>query len=96
MNGHLGLFKIFKFYLYKHKIKIGKLHLISIKKELCNKNIGSCLNYKILFEMKNRGYDGAEVGLIDEGNKVAHTTISITGAKEYKRFRVFEKSLHSS
>ena len=69
--------------------------MISVKKEFCNKNIGSCLNYKTLLEMKNRGYVGAEVGLIDEGNAVANTTIAITGAKEYKRFRVFEKKLHS-
>jgi hypothetical protein len=95
MNGHFDLFQILKFYLYKHKINIGKLHIISVKKEFCNRNIGSCLNYKTLFEMKNRGYVGAEVGLIDEGNAVANTTIAITGAKEYKRFRVFEKKLHS-
>jgi len=96
MNGHFGLFQMIKFYLYKQNIKIGKLHIICIRKEFCNKNIGSCLNYKTLIEMKNRGYESAEVGLIDEGNTVANTTIAITGAKEYKRFRVFEKPLHSN
>jgi len=93
MNGRLGLIQILQFFLKKHRIKIGKLHFIGIKKEFRNQNIGSCLNYKTLLEMKNRGFTGAEVGLIDEGNSVAHTTIAITGAKVYKKYRVFEKKL---
>jgi hypothetical protein len=93
MKGRLGLFQILKFFIMKPRINIGKLHFIGIKKEFRNQNIGSYLNYKTLVEMKNRGYTGAEVGLIDEKNVIARTTISITGAKVYKKFRVFEKNL---
>ena len=94
MNGRLGPFQILLFLFKKQQINTGKLHLIGIKKEFRNQNIGSCLNYKILVEMKNRGYIGAEVGWIDEENTVAHTTIAITGATVYKKHRVFEKNLN--
>jgi len=96
MNGHLGPFEILKFFILKNRINIGKLHLIGIKKDFRNKNIGSYLNYLILVEMKRRGYLGAEVGWIDEENVVAHTTIAITEAKVYKIYRVFEKSINDT
>lgn len=94
MNGKLNFIQILKFLWNKNNINTGKLHFIGIKKEFRNKNIGSYLNYKTLVEMKNRGYNEAEV-VIDEGNTIAHKTISITGAKQYKKFRVFEKKFHS-
>ena len=93
MNGRLGLVQILKFLFLKSKINMGKLPLIGIEKEFRNKNIGSYLNYLTLIEMKKRGYIGAEVGWIDEGNTSANATISITGAKLYKKFRVFDKKI---
>jgi len=93
MNGQFNLFQMFQFFFKKKQINKGKLHFIGIKKEFRDQNIGSYLNYESLVEMKNRGYLYAEVGLIDEENTVAHATISITGAKPYKKFRVFEKNL---
>jgi hypothetical protein len=54
------------------------------------------LNYKILVEMKNRGYIGAEIGWVDEENITAYTIIAITGATLYKKHRVFEKDLPSN
>ena len=68
--------------------------LIGIKKEFRNQNIGSYLNYLTLAEMKKRGYVGAEVGWFDEGNAAAHATIAITGAKLFKKFRVFDKNIY--
>jgi hypothetical protein len=93
MNGRLGPFQILQFLYKKRQINVGKLHLIGIKKEFRNINIGSLLNYKVLIEMKNRGYIGADVGWIDEENTIALTTIAITGATLYKTHRVFEKKL---
>ena len=93
MNGRLGLYQFLQFMLMKRQINIGKLPLIGIKKEYRNQNIGSYLNYLTLVEMKKRGYIGAEVGWIDERNTAAHSTISITGAKLYKKLCVFDKNL---
>jgi len=94
MNGRFGLFQVLQFFFKKRQINKGKLHYIGIKKELRNQNIGSYLNYVALVEMKNRGYINAEVGLMDEENTVEHSTIAITGAKPYKKFRVYEKAFN--
>jgi hypothetical protein len=94
MKGRLGPRQILSFFCTKHRIHTGKLHLIGIKKEFRDKNIGSYLNYAVLTEMKRRGYTGAEVGWIDEENSAAHTTIARTGATLYKKYRVFDKMLH--
>jgi len=93
MNGRLGPFQIMKFLLIKRHINKGKISLIGIKKEFRKQNIGSYLNYLTLIEMKKRGYIGAEVGWIDEENTNARSTISITGAKLYKKLYVFDKHL---
>jgi len=96
LNGKLGPIQILKFLWSKNYINEGKLHFIGIDNKYRNKNIGSYLNYSALVEMKNRGYKSAKVGLIDEMNKVAHSTISKTNAKIYKRYRVFDKKLEKS
>lgn len=96
LNGRLGPIQLLQFLLKKRNINIGKLPLIGIKKEFRNQNIGSYLNYLTFIEMKKRGYIGAEVGWIDEENTIARSTISITGAKLYKKLSVFEKYLSTS
>lgn len=93
MDGKLTFFKYIDFIREKKHIKYGKLHMIGIKKELHEKNIGSYLNYNILVEMKKRGYTGAEVGWIDEKNEAAHHAIALAGAKLFKKSRVFEKNI---
>ncbi len=96
LNGRLGPYQILQFLLMKRQINMGKLPLIGIKKEFRNQDIGSYLNYLTLIEMKKRGYIGAEVGWFDEKNTVARATITITGAKLYKKFRVFDKIISST
>lgn len=96
INGRLGPVQILFLLFMKGRINKGKLHLIGIKKEFRKYNIGSCLNFDVLVEMKNRGYIGAEIGWIDEENAAAHKTIAITGATVYKKHRVFEKNLKSN
>jgi hypothetical protein len=95
MHGRLGPLELLRYLLTKRTIQLGKLHLIGIKKEFRNRHIGSLLNYKVLAEMKKRGYKGAEVGWIDEQNTVAHATIALTDATVYKKHRVFEKDLQT-
>ncbi|MBS3777887.1 MAG: GNAT family N-acetyltransferase [Candidatus Thermoplasmatota archaeon] len=96
MNGKLTLPHLIKFFIKKKQINTGKLHLIGIKKEFRERYIASYLNYEILKEMKKRGYQGAEIGWVDEKNTIAHKTIAITGAEVYKKSRVFEKKIQSN
>ena len=93
MNGKLGINGILKFLWHKRKINQGKLNLIGGKREYCNQGIASYLNYCAMLEMKRRGYAGAEIGWVDEFNSASLKIIDKTGARLYKKFRVFEKDI---
>jgi hypothetical protein len=93
MNGKLGINGILKFLWHKRKINQGKLNLIGSKREYCNQGIASYLNYCAMLEMKRRGYAGAEIGWVDEFNSASLKIIDKTGARLYKKFRVFEKDI---
>jgi hypothetical protein len=93
LKGRLGPLQYLWVFLTLRRITIGKLHFIGIKKECRHRYVASYLNYQALVEMQRRGYQGAEVGMIDEMNTHAQQTIAITGATLYKKHRVFEKSL---
>mgnify|MGYP006298391025 CR=1 FL=1 len=95
MNGKLTLPNMLKFINKKKQITTGKLHLVGIKKNARHQHIASYLNYESLKEMQKRGYQGAEVGWIDEKNTIAHKTIAITEARAYKKSRVFEKKIQT-
>ena len=87
LNGKLGILGYFKFLYYMRRIDRGRLNFVGIKKEWQGKGIGSAMNYHTLFEMKRRGYSGAECGWIDEKNVASQRTIEKTGAKFEKRYR---------
>lgn len=93
MNGKIGIVGIFKFLWYKQKIDQGKFHFIGSKKEYRNQGVASYLNYVTILEMKKRGYLGAEIGWVDEHNIASLRIMEKTGAKPYKKFRVYEKNI---
>src|SRR4030042_3975985 len=69
MNRSLGLFHILLFLIKKQQINKKEYYILWVlKKKFRNQNIGSYLKYEILVEMKNRGYLGVEVSLMDEEN----------------------------
>jgi predicted acetyltransferase len=51
------------------------------------------MNYHTILEMRKRGYVGVEIGWVDEHNVASLKIIEKTGAKLYKRFRVYEKNI---
>jgi hypothetical protein len=93
MNGNLTFFRFLTFLSKKNQINRGILHLIGIDKKIRDHHLASCLNYQVLTEMRKRGYRSAEVGWIEEDNAIAHHTISLTGAKIFKKYRVFQKKI---
>ena len=52
------------------------------------------MNYYTMLEMKRRGYNGAECGWIDEENIGSIRTIEKTGAKLYKKYRVYQTKIN--
>ncbi len=96
MNGKLGIIGILKFLWHKQKISQGKLNLIGSEKKYRNQGVASLLNYHTMLEMKKRGYKGAEIGWVDEHNIASLRIIEKTGAKLYKKFRVYEKDAQAN
>ena len=90
LNGNMNLIGIIKFLINQNKITQGRFNFVGIKKEYRGKKLGSAMNYWTMLEMKKRGYTGAECGWIDEKNIASQKTIEKTGAKLYKKYRVFE------
>jgi len=90
LNGNMNLIGILKFLVNQRKITQGRFNFVGIKKEYRGKKLGSAMNYWTMLEMKKRGYTGAECGWIDEKNIASQRTIEKTGAKLYKKYRVFE------
>ena len=90
LNGKLGVLGYLKFLYYTKKINRGRLNFVGIKKEWRGKSLGSAMNYLTMLEMKRRNYPGAECGWIDEKNIASQRTIEKTGAKLYKKYRVYE------
>lgn len=93
MNGELTFFELLRFIWKKNQITKGKLHIIGVKQNFRGKHIASLLNSVALEEMKKRGYDGAEIGWIDEKNTAVRNTIRLVGAEIIKKHRVFEKDI---
>lgn len=90
MNGRIGLLGYLKFFYYIRKVNRGRFNFVGIKKEWRGKSIGSAMNYWTMLNMKKKNYVGAECGWIDEKNIGSQKTIEKTGAKLYKKYRVYE------
>ena len=93
LNGRLGPVQYLQVLVGLRRITSGKLHFIGIKKTCRHRHVASYLNYAALVEMQRRGYQSAEIGMIDEMNLHAHQTVAITGATRFRTHRVFEKPL---
>lgn len=89
-NGKFGLIEIIKFLILQRNITEGRFNFVGIDKEHRGQGLGSAMNYWTMLEMKKRGYTGAECGWIDEKNIASQKTIEKTGAKYYKKLRVYE------
>ena len=70
------------------------MNIIGIEKEFQKHNIASLLNLTTITELKNRGYECAEIGVADEHNLASQKIIEKTGAKPQKVFRIYEKNIN--
>ena len=93
INSKINLITFIKFLYYKNNINLGKMNLIAINDEYREKGIASLLNCHIIIEMKKRGYGGLVIGPVDEKNGKSRSIIQKMGARKFKTFRVFEKSV---
>ena len=99
LNGSLfpfGWFKIIK-QLKFGPIRTGRIPLMGVRKQFQNTPLGATLAYMMLDAPRqiglSRGFREIEVSWILEDNKPMRGMIEKAGIREYKRYRIFGKTL---
>ncbi len=99
LNGHLFPFGIIKL-LWRMKVKGTRkvrMALMGVRKSLQNTPIGGALALGVIKNVRDyhmaRGVTNGELSwVLDRNERVKHV-IEVSGARPYKRYRIFEKSL---
>ena len=94
LNGRIGLTGLLKFLLYRREIKGLRLLLFGIKEKYRQLGIPMLAFhriYEIVREKKKFQY--LEMGWTLEDNESINSLIEEAGAKPYKKYRIFSKSL---
>jgi len=93
LNGKMGVIGILRFLWHARTINRGRFIIMGIKKKYRGLNIGTCMNYYTLLEMKRKRYVSTEYGWIDENNIASRKAGEKIGGKLYKQYRVYEKEI---
>ena len=76
------------------KIKTARMMVLDVVEEYRRRGVAEMLIFKTLDYGKNViGYTGAELGWTLEDNRLINRAIEAVGAKLYKTYRIYEKSL---
>jgi len=92
-KGRLFPFGIFKLLLGKSKIKSLRVILLGILPEYRRMGIEGVFYAHIISKSKAKGYTHGEASWILEDNLMMNQALLNIGAKPYKRYRMYEKSL---
>ena len=97
LNGRIGLTGLLKFLLYRGEIKGLRLLMFGIKEKYRQLGL-PMLAFHHIYEIvrKKEKYHYMELGWTLEDNDSINTLIEETGAKTFKRYRIFGKSLSCS
>lgn len=100
LNGRLTSFGIplglVRFLQGKRRIKTARMVVLDVLKEYRRRGIAELLILNTLEHGKNvLGYTGAELSWTFEGNDAVNRTVEAVGAKRYKTYRIYEKSLNT-
>lgn len=93
LNGKLGPIEIIKFLYYRNKIKSLRIMIMGVKKEFRNRGIEVIMYYETILNGLKAGYEWGELSWILEDNVMMNRVAETLGAKVYKKYRVYEKSI---
>jgi hypothetical protein len=94
LNGRIGLLGLLKALIYRSEIKDLRLLMFGIKEKYRQLGL-PLLAFRHIYEIgreKNK-YQNLEMGWTLEDNESINSLIEETGAKRYKKYRIFRKSL---
>ena len=99
MEGNLfpfGWFRLFKFLKY-NKMRSLRIPLMGVCKQFQNTPLGIVLAFMVIDTPRQypltQGVRDADLSWILEDNKAMRTMLDSIGSKEYKRYRIYGKTL---
>lgn len=92
LNGKTGLIGTLKFLYYKRKIKSARAFFVGVRKEYRRMGIEFLLFYELEKTLARLGYQWYEMSWTLEDNFLINHSLKITGAKMYKKYRIYEKN----
>jgi len=94
LNGRVGLLGVLKYLLYKKEIKGLRLFMFGIKEKYRQMGL-PMLAFHHIYEVvrEKKRYRYMEMGWTLEDNKAINSLIEEAGAKSYKKYRIFRKTL---
>ncbi len=94
LNGQIGLLGLFKYLLYRHEIKGLRCLMFGIKEKFRQLGIPMLAFHHIYEIARNqKKYQYLEMGWTLEDNESINSLVEEAGAKKYKKYRIFRKSL---
>jgi hypothetical protein len=93
-NGKIGLMGLLKAILYRHEIKGTRLLIFGIREKYRQMGI-PILAFHHIYKVarENKKYSSLELGWTLEDNEAINTLIEESGARAYKKYRIFRKPL---
>ena len=93
-NGRIGLTGLLKFLIYRHEINGLRLLMFGIKEKYRQLGLPMLAFHHIyeIARVKNK-YQNLEMGWTLEDNESINSLVEEAGAKRYKKYRIFRKSL---
>ncbi|RPJ01052.1 MAG: acyl-CoA N-acyltransferase [Deltaproteobacteria bacterium] len=93
-NGRIGLLGVLKYLRYRHEIRGLRCVMLGVKEEYRQLGI-PMLAFHHIYEVarKQKQYQNLELGWTLEDNESINSLVEETGAKRYKKYRIFRKSL---
>lgn len=86
--------------LKKRMIRTGRVPLMGVRRKLQNSRLGVALAYMLIDRLRDAvqpwGLEEFELSWILEGNMAMRNILNSIGCREYKTYRIYEKTLHGS
>jgi len=95
LNGRIGLLGLLKFLMYRREIRGLRCLMFGVKEKFRQLGI-PMLAFHHIYEIarKQKKYQYLEMGWTLEDNEAINSLVEETGAKSFKKYRIFRKSLY--
>lgn len=93
MNGRITLFSALKYLWYKRRIKGARAFVMFVVPAFRSKGVSYGIYHKTFQNSLKKGYTWGEASTIGETNTRMRSDIESFGAKHYKTYRIFKKSV---